>query len=102
MSNSDLQLIENFPILSFSEAEPKGSDCYDQFATMQECFARYPTVYNKSGSPDEDDEFNKDVDGTKTALMATQNTVDTVDQLEETDKTTTNQPDSPSELKEKQ
>lgn len=68
-----------------SEAEPKGSDCYDQFATMQECFARYPTVYNKAGSPDDD----VDIDGIKDAtnLLATQSNVDTVDQLEETDKT---------------
>lgn len=52
---------------------------------MQECFARYPTVYNKAGSPDDDG----DIDGIKDAtnLLATQSNVDTVDQLEETDKT---------------
>lgn len=64
----------------FSEAEPKGSDCYDQFATMQECFARYPTVYNKSGSPDDDDEDTRN-------LLGPHSNVDTVDQFEETDKT---------------
>lgn len=64
---------------------------------MQECFARYPTVYNKSGSPDEDDEFNKDIDDAKTALMATQNSVDTVDQSEETDKTSNDKSNSPSD-----
>lgn len=52
---------------------------------MQECFARYPTVYNKSGSPDDDDDDAKDADPTN--LLATQSNVDTVDQLEETDKT---------------
>lgn len=72
-------------VLLYSEAEPKGSDCYDQFATMQECFAKYPTVYNKNGSADDDDDDeNKDVD--PTTLIGTQSNVDTVDQLEETDK----------------
>lgn len=51
---------------------------------MQECFARYPTVYNKSGSPDDDDDDGKDADPAN--LLATQSNVDTVDQLEETDK----------------
>lgn len=90
-----------------SEAEPKGSDCYDQFSTMQECFARYPTVYNKSGSPEEDDDiFDKDLDeDTKNALLATQSNVDTVDQLEETDKidkTASAKSDSPAKAKDKQ
>lgn len=84
----------------WSEAEPKGSDCYDQFSTMQECFARYPTVYNKAGTPEEDDDFDKEMDDAKN-LMATQSNVDTVDQLEETDKTLKTQPDNPAETKDK-
>lgn len=88
--------------MPYSEAEPKGSDCYDQFSTMQECFARYPTVYNKSGNPEEDDDFDKDLDDAKNALLATQSNVDTVDQLEETDKTTNAKPDSPVKEKDKQ
>lgn len=83
-------------LFSCSEAEPKGSDCYDQFATMQECFARYPTVYNKSGSPDDDDDDSKHlVDAAN--LGATQSNVDTVDQLEETDKTASAKSDSSTE-----
>lgn len=76
----------NFFLLGFSEAEPKGSDCYDQFSTMQECFSRYPTVYNKSGGPeDEDDESVQTI--TNESLLATsQNPVDTVDQTEESNK----------------
>lgn len=67
----------------YSEAEPKGSDCYDQFSTMQECFGKYPTVYNKAGNPDDDDnDDDKDV-ADATNLLATQSNVDTVDQLED-------------------
>lgn len=80
----------------YSEAEPKGSDCYDQFATMQECFARFPTVYNKSGSPDDDDDDRKNLTDA-TSLAATQSNIDTVDQLEETDKTSSAKSDNSTE-----
>lgn len=89
----------------FSEAEPKGSDCYDQFATMQECFARYPTVYNKSGNPEDDVDFDMEMDEAKGASLATQSNVDTVDQIEETDKidkTASAKSDSPVKAKDKQ
>lgn len=68
---------------------------------MQECFARYPTVYNKAGSPEDDDDFGKDIDDAKNAMLATQSNVETVDQLEGTD-TNSNKPDSPAEVKDKQ
>lgn len=69
---------------NFSDAEPKGSDCYDTFKTMQECFARYPTVYNKTGEDDE----NGDIDAATgsnafSSLSEEQNPVETVDQLDE-------------------
>ncbi|KAG5670993.1 hypothetical protein PVAND_001218 [Polypedilum vanderplanki] len=66
-----------FSCFHYSEAEPKGTDCYDAFKTMQECMAQYPTVYNQnldedkeSGMPgmdlnlddnDEDEEENENV-----------------------------------------
>lgn len=37
----------------------KGSDCYEAFKTMQECMAKYPTVYGSDkddSGPGEDDE----------------------------------------------
>lgn len=89
----------------FSEAEPKGSDCYDQFATMQECFAKYPTVYNKSGNPEDDEDFEKEMDEAQSSMLATQSNVDTVDQIEETDKidkTASAKSDSPAKSKDKQ
>lgn len=47
-------------LLFSSEADPKGSDCYEAFKTMQDCFSKYPTVYNKTdnGEGDEDDDDN--------------------------------------------
>lgn len=39
---------EAFSCFHYSEAEPKGSDCYDAFKTMQDCMAQYPTVYNQN------------------------------------------------------
>lgn len=47
---------EAFSCFHYSEAEPKGSDCYEAFRTMQDCFTQYPTVYNKSGGSGEDDD----------------------------------------------
>lgn len=72
---------------------------------MQECFARYPTVYNKAGTPEEDEDFDKDMDDTKNALRATHSNVDTVDQLEEMDKidkTSSAKADSPVKATDKQ
>ncbi|XP_063706250.1 mitochondrial intermembrane space import and assembly protein 40 [Culicoides brevitarsis] len=37
-----------FSCFHYSEAEPKGSECFDHFQTMQDCFAKYPTVYNQN------------------------------------------------------
>ncbi|XP_023298424.1 mitochondrial intermembrane space import and assembly protein 40-B [Lucilia cuprina] len=47
---------EAFSCFHNSEAEPKGSDCYEAFRTMQDCFTQYPSVYNKSGSSGDDDD----------------------------------------------
>ncbi|XP_053954747.1 mitochondrial intermembrane space import and assembly protein 40 [Anastrepha ludens] len=45
-----------FSCFHYSKAEPKGSDCFEAFRTMQDCFAQYPTVYNKSAGNDEEDD----------------------------------------------
>ena len=42
-----------FSCFHYSEAEPKGSDCYDAFKTMQDCMSEYPTVYNQNNSDDD-------------------------------------------------
>lgn len=45
---------EAFSCFHYSEAEQKGSDCYDAFSTMQTCMAKYPTLYNKENGDDKD------------------------------------------------
>ncbi|XP_023163531.1 mitochondrial intermembrane space import and assembly protein 40-B [Drosophila hydei] len=50
-----------FSCFHYSEAEPKGSDCYEAFRKMQDCFQQYPTVYNKSNGGDDDDDALGDV-----------------------------------------
>ena len=32
----------------FSEAEPKGSDCFEKFSEMNECMSNYPELYENN------------------------------------------------------
>ena len=41
-----------FSCFHTSTSEPKGSDCIEQFRTMQECFRQYPAVYGEFESVD--------------------------------------------------
>lgn len=50
-----------FSCFHTSEAEPKGSDCIEQFRTMQECFKRYPEIYGEFESVDTDEEEDKEL-----------------------------------------
>lgn len=52
---------EAFSCFHYSEAEPKGSDCYDTFKTMQDCMAQYPTVYDKNGDDREGGDLGIDL-----------------------------------------
>ena len=45
-----------FSCFHYSEAEPKGVDCIDQFKSMQECFVKYPELY---GAFDDDEPPSK-------------------------------------------
>lgn len=56
-----VQFRDAFSCFHYSEADPKGSDCYEAFRTMQDCFSKFPTVYNKSSGLDgtDDDEVGK-------------------------------------------
>ncbi|XP_022130295.2 mitochondrial intermembrane space import and assembly protein 40-B [Pieris rapae] len=49
------QFRDAFSCFHYSEAEPKGSDCYEKFSVMQECMAQYPELYGKDD--DDDDEL---------------------------------------------
>lgn len=52
---------EAFSCFHYSEAEPKGSECYDAFSKMQECMVQYPDIYdrNRGGDDDEEDPMEK-------------------------------------------
>lgn len=52
---------EAFSCFHYSEAEPKGSDCYDAFKTMQDCMSQYPTVYNQNAGDDEKNALGMDL-----------------------------------------
>lgn len=39
-----------------SKSEIKGSECMEQFSTMQECMSQYPTLYEKRSEDKEDQE----------------------------------------------
>ncbi len=42
-----------FSCFHYSEADPKGSDCIDNFRTMQECMVSYPDLYPVGGEEKE-------------------------------------------------
>lgn len=53
---------EAFSCFHYSEAEPKGSNCYEAFKTMQDCMAQYPALYSRDSDDDDDDELESPVD----------------------------------------
>ncbi|XP_031848747.1 mitochondrial intermembrane space import and assembly protein 40-B [Nomia melanderi] len=54
-----LEFREAFSCFHYSNADPKGSDCYDAFKTMQSCMNQYPALYGKHENLDE---FDEDMD----------------------------------------
>ncbi|XP_076235571.1 mitochondrial intermembrane space import and assembly protein 40-B [Calliopsis andreniformis] len=56
-----LEFREAFSCFHYSTAEPKGSDCYEAFKTMQMCMTQYPALYG-SKEPHLDD-FEDDMEG---------------------------------------
>lgn len=55
---------EAFSCFHYSTAEPKGSDCYEAFKTMQICMAEYPALYGNKhvdlDNVDKEDSANAD------------------------------------------
>ncbi|CAK9813266.1 Mitochondrial intermembrane space import and assembly protein 40-B [Anthophora quadrimaculata] len=56
-----LEFREAFSCYHYSTAEPKGSDCYDAFKTMQTCMIQYPALYGKRGNSMDDLEDETDL-----------------------------------------
>ncbi|XP_076656926.1 mitochondrial intermembrane space import and assembly protein 40-B [Halictus rubicundus] len=51
-----LEFREAFSCFHYSAADPKGSDCYEAFKTMQVCMQQYPALYgSKEANLDFDD-----------------------------------------------
>lgn len=50
-----------FSCFHYSEAQPKGSDCYEAFKTMQDCMANYPGVYKQNSHEDDEAEDGLDL-----------------------------------------
>lgn len=55
-----LEFREAFSCFHYSTAEPKGSDCYEAFKTMQSCMVQYPALYRSKGAVL--DEFDEEGD----------------------------------------
>lgn len=63
------QFRDAFSCFHYSEAEPKGSDCYEKFSVMQECMAQYPELYGRDDD-DEDDKLAAAIDASSAATPA--------------------------------
>lgn len=51
---------EAFSCFHYSQGEPKGSDCLDQFHIMQDCMTQYPALYpNEKEKPFDPEEINE-------------------------------------------
>ncbi|KAG7147216.1 Mitochondrial intermembrane space import and assembly protein like [Verticillium longisporum] len=58
-SNEDpkgIDCIEKFHCFVYSTEEPKGIDCIEKFQGMQDCFKKYPEIYDPELSDDREDE----------------------------------------------
>merc|ERR1711974_132815 len=48
-----IEFREAFSCFHYSEAEPKGSDCLEQFAGMQRCMQNYPELFEETSEKKE-------------------------------------------------
>lgn len=64
-----------FSCFHYSESEPKGSDCIQQFQSMQECFQKHPEVY--AGLDDDEDDDKKNGDEKQPQLQENESETDT-------------------------
>lgn len=61
-----LEFREAFSCFHYSKEEVKGSDCFEEFRTMQNCMSKYPSVYGhhdlneNDRDDDDDDDFDLD------------------------------------------
>ncbi|KTW31363.1 hypothetical protein T552_00008 [Pneumocystis carinii B80] len=51
-----------FSCFVYSKEEPKGMECIEKFQTMQECFKKYPEIYNNEINNEDDIEITESND----------------------------------------
>ncbi|XP_064605634.1 mitochondrial intermembrane space import and assembly protein 40-like isoform X2 [Liolophura sinensis] len=68
---------EAFSCFHYSEADPKGSDCYEQFKQMQDCMSSYPDVYpSKDEEEDENIAEKQEADASETTETERDNMIE--------------------------
>jgi mitochondrial intermembrane space import and assembly protein 40 len=82
---------EAFSCFHYSTADPKGSDCLNEFRTMQECMAKHPGLYD-SGK-DGDDLPSMDIEEPESS-EATETKQDDATETKQDDATETKQDDA--------
>ncbi|CAM0139060.1 putative ATP-dependent RNA helicase ucp12 [Umbelopsis sp. WA50703] len=58
---------KSFSCFVYSEAEPKGVDCVENFRAMQDCFRQHPDIYGNEIDDDDDDEEDVKAEATEKA-----------------------------------
>ena len=88
-----------FSCFHTSTSEPKGSDCIEQFRTMQECFREYPDIYGEFESVESAD--NEEGDQELFDFVDEQKEIDENNEYNETkkEKNNTSSENQNSELK---
>jgi intermembrane space import and assembly protein 40 len=51
---------EAFSCFVYSKEEPRGSDCIEQFKSMQTCFMKYPEIYGDDEEDEDDEQDSKE------------------------------------------
>ncbi|XP_043255028.1 mitochondrial intermembrane space import and assembly protein 40-B [Colletes gigas] len=79
-----LEFREAFSCFHYSTADPKGSDCYETFKTMQTCMTEYPALYGskETNLDDLDEEMDDPTEDRNKNLETDNNTSGTHDNLE--------------------
>ena len=63
-----LPILDQFKQCSFcSEADPKGSDCFDKFVDMQECMRERPELYADDSTEDAMAEATEEIEAEQIA-----------------------------------
>ncbi|XP_015588176.1 mitochondrial intermembrane space import and assembly protein 40-B isoform X1 [Cephus cinctus] len=91
-----LEFREAFSCFHYSAAEPKGSDCYEAFRTMQACMSEYPALYgNKDTDLDDLDDENANAISNDKGKSSADETHKRKEVTMDTASTTTNNEDRP-------